>query len=114
MASNLEQKIDTIYYELIKKFEALSWHIKRLDSQVAQNAISIRREQGLLPGRTGVNPRRQVSAVILGSCKRLTPNLKESITLVNLLKSRKSERVNLKKSRWMISNRPRSSDVHRL
>lgn len=47
MAVNLEGKIDIICYELIKKFEALSEHIKRLDGQVSQNAIAIRREEGL-------------------------------------------------------------------
>lgn len=40
-------KIDIIYCELIKKFEAISEHIKRLDGRIAQNVIAIKRKEGL-------------------------------------------------------------------
>lgn len=63
MAVDLDGKIDLFYCKLIKNFEALSEHIKRLDGQVAQKVISIRRGKGLLPGRTDINPRCQVGAI---------------------------------------------------
>ncbi|KAF3568535.1 hypothetical protein DY000_02015120 [Brassica cretica] len=44
MATSLNGKINMIYSELMRKFDALSEHIKRLDSQVAENATAIKRE----------------------------------------------------------------------
>ncbi|KAF2568005.1 hypothetical protein F2Q68_00025214 [Brassica cretica] len=38
----------------MRKFDALSEHIKRLDGQVAENATAIKRETGRLPGRTDI------------------------------------------------------------
>ena len=62
----------------MRKFDALGEHIKRLDGQVAENVTAIQRETGHLPGRTDVNPRRQVNVVLLKSGKRLTPNTVEN------------------------------------
>ncbi|KAF3548784.1 hypothetical protein DY000_02007623 [Brassica cretica] len=56
MATDLNGKIDMIYSELVRKFDTLSEHTKRLDGQIAENAIAIKREAGHLPGRTDVNP----------------------------------------------------------
>ncbi|KAF2556745.1 hypothetical protein F2Q68_00015935 [Brassica cretica] len=44
LATDLNGKINIIYTELMRKFDALSEHIKRLDSQVAENATGIKRE----------------------------------------------------------------------
>ena len=44
MATYLNGMINIIYSELMRKFDALSEHIKRLDSQVAENATAIKRE----------------------------------------------------------------------
>ncbi|KAG2275815.1 hypothetical protein Bca52824_058370 [Brassica carinata] len=74
MATDLNGKINLIYNELMRKFDALSEHIKRLDSQVAENATAIKRETGRLPGRTDANPKRQVKVVSRRSEKRLTPS----------------------------------------
>ena len=62
----------------MRKFEALSEHIKRLDDQVAENATAIKRETGRLPGRTDANPRRQVNVVLLRIGKCITPNTIEN------------------------------------
>ena len=72
MATDLNGKINIIYSELMRKFDALSEHIKRLDSQVAENATTIKRETGRLLGRTDANLKRQVNVVLLRSGKRLT------------------------------------------
>ena len=50
MATDLNGNINIIYSELMRKFDALSEHIKRLDSQVKENATTIKRETGRLPG----------------------------------------------------------------
>ena len=60
MATNLNGKINIIYSELMRKFNALSEHIKRLDSR--------------LPGRTDANLKCQVNSVLLRSRKRFTLN----------------------------------------
>ena len=57
----------------MRKFDALSEHIKRLDNQVKENSTTIKRETGRLPGRTDAYPKRQVNVVLLRSKKRLTP-----------------------------------------
>ena len=74
MATDLNGKIDNMYSELMRKFEALSEHIKRLYSQVAENATAIKREAGRLPGRTDANLKRQDNAVLLRSGKCLIPS----------------------------------------
>ena len=61
MATDLNETINIFYSKLMRKFDALGEHIKRLDSQVAENATAIRRETGRLPGRTDTNPRHQVN-----------------------------------------------------
>ena len=71
MATDMNGKIDIIYSELMRKFDALSEHIKRLDDQVEENVTAIKREAGCLPGRTDANPKRQVNAVLLRSGKCL-------------------------------------------
>ena len=74
VATDLNGKIDIVYSELVRKFDALSEHIKRLDGQVTENATAIKRETVRLPGRTDVNSKRQVNAVLLKSGKCLAPS----------------------------------------
>lgn len=70
----------------------LSEHIKRLESQVAQNVIAIRRKEGFLPSRTDTNPSRQVGAITVRSGKHLTQNVKESITIDEFTEIKKNEK----------------------
>ncbi|KAF3500478.1 hypothetical protein F2Q69_00043023 [Brassica cretica] len=58
LATDLNGKIDIIYNELMRKFNALNEYIKRLDGQVAENATTIKRAAGRLPGRTDANQKR--------------------------------------------------------
>ena len=67
LATDLNGKIDIMFSELVRKFDDLSEHIKRLDGQVAENQTTIKREAGRFPGRTDVNPKHQVNAVLLGA-----------------------------------------------
>ncbi|KAF2550097.1 hypothetical protein F2Q68_00033431 [Brassica cretica] len=55
-------KINMVYGELMEKADSLGELIQKLEGQVAEIAIAIKRDAGCLPGRTDLNPRRQVSA----------------------------------------------------
>ncbi|KAF3494544.1 hypothetical protein DY000_02053515 [Brassica cretica] len=66
-------KINMVYGKLMEKAD-LSDLIRKLESQVAEIATAIKRETGRLPGRTDLNPRRQVSAIMLRSGKHLATN----------------------------------------
>ncbi|KAF2607118.1 hypothetical protein F2Q68_00043045 [Brassica cretica] len=72
MSAVLDERLDSVYSDLHNKFETLSDHVKKLDSQVAHNAGFVRRDEGFLPGKTDTNPRRQVCAVLLRSGKQLS------------------------------------------
>ena len=58
LATDLNGKIDIIYSELMRKFNALNEYIKRRDGQVAENVTTIKRAAGRLPGRTDANQKR--------------------------------------------------------
>ncbi|KAF2556142.1 hypothetical protein F2Q68_00015249 [Brassica cretica] len=100
LATDLNGKIDIVFSELMRKFDTLGVQIKRLDSQVAENATAIKRETGRLPGRTDVNPKRQVNVVLLRSGKRLIPraieinNTEERVVVEEIGESR-SRPINL-------------------
>ncbi|CAN7016595.1 unnamed protein product, partial [Brassica rapa subsp. trilocularis] len=69
--SEFNGKINMVYGELIEKADSLGELIRKLEGQVAEIATAIKRDAGCLPGRTDLNPRRQVSAVMLRSGKNL-------------------------------------------
>ncbi|KAF2558698.1 hypothetical protein F2Q68_00015286 [Brassica cretica] len=73
LATDLNGKIVIVFSELMRKFDTLGVQIKRLDSQVAENATAIKRETGRFPGRTDANPKSQVNSMLLRSGKRLIP-----------------------------------------
>ncbi|KAF3566520.1 hypothetical protein DY000_02016223 [Brassica cretica] len=74
--SDFYGKINMVYEKLMEKADSLSELIRKLESQVAEIATAIKRETRRLPGRTDLNPRCQVSAVMLRSGKRLATNTK--------------------------------------
>ena len=76
--SDFYGKINMVYGKLMEKADSLSELIRKLESQVAEIATAIKRETGRLPGRTDLNPRRQVSAVMLRSGKRIATNTKNN------------------------------------
>ncbi|XP_013608125.1 PREDICTED: uncharacterized protein LOC106314858 [Brassica oleracea var. oleracea] len=78
MSAVLDERLDSVYPDLHDKFETLSDHVKKLDSQVAHNAGFVRRDEGFLPGKTDTNPRRQVCAALLRSGKRHSPSAIET------------------------------------
>ncbi|KAL1216048.1 hypothetical protein V5N11_029615 [Cardamine amara subsp. amara] len=72
-------KIDALYTYLNSKVEALNTHVKKLDTQVAQTAGAMIRQDRTLPGRTDANPKYQCSALTLRRCKELNPILRRSL-----------------------------------
>ncbi|KAF2569876.1 hypothetical protein F2Q68_00025603 [Brassica cretica] len=67
----------------MEKADSLGELIRKLESQVAEIATAIKRETGRLPGSTDLNPRRQVSAAMLRSGKRLATNTKNNTGIGN-------------------------------
>ncbi|KAF3548646.1 hypothetical protein DY000_02006787 [Brassica cretica] len=74
-----------------------------LDGQVAENATTIKRETGRLPGRTDTNPRLQVNAVLLRSGKRLTPN---TVEITSAEKPTEAEKTGESRSRPILLDDP--------
>ncbi|XP_013614966.1 PREDICTED: uncharacterized protein LOC106338295 [Brassica oleracea var. oleracea] len=78
MATDLNGKINIVYGELMRNFDALNEHIKRLDGQVAENVTAIKRETGRLLGRTDSNPKRQSQPRIRNFSREGQSNTKEA------------------------------------
>ncbi|KAF2562762.1 hypothetical protein F2Q70_00015859 [Brassica cretica] len=81
--SDFYGKINMVYGKLMEKAYSLGELIRKLESQVAEIATAIKRETRHLPGRTDLNPRRQVSAVMLRSGKHLATNMKSNTEIGN-------------------------------
>ncbi|KAF3583853.1 hypothetical protein F2Q69_00028569 [Brassica cretica] len=81
--SDFYGKINMVYGKLMEKADSLGELIRKLESQVAEITTAIKRETGRLPGGTDLNPRRQVSAVMLRSGKRLATNTKSNTEIGN-------------------------------
>ncbi|KAG5410746.1 hypothetical protein IGI04_007065, partial [Brassica rapa subsp. trilocularis] len=71
-------KINMVYGELMEKADSLGELIRKLEGQVAEIATAIKRDAGCLPGRTDLNPRRQVRAVMLRSGKNLAADTRNN------------------------------------
>ncbi|KAF3500494.1 hypothetical protein F2Q69_00044355 [Brassica cretica] len=50
-------RMDNMFTELNTKYDIVSNHIKRIDVQLAQTAESVKRQQGMFPGKSAMNPR---------------------------------------------------------
>ena len=83
-----------VYGKLMEQADSLSELIRKLESQVAEIATAIKRETRRLPGRTDLNPRRQVSAVMLRSGKRLATNTKNNTEIGNYVNADESGKRN--------------------
>ncbi|KAL1194513.1 hypothetical protein V5N11_010419 [Cardamine amara subsp. amara] len=73
-------KLDSLYTDLYGKIEQLNIHVKKLDTQVAQTARAVKRQDGFLPGKMDTNPRHSVNAIALRSGKRLEPVIRSGLT----------------------------------
>ncbi|KAF3527760.1 hypothetical protein DY000_02039793 [Brassica cretica] len=57
VSTDINTRMDNIFTELNTKYDDVSNHIKRIDVQLAQTAESVKRQQGMLPGKSAMNPR---------------------------------------------------------
>ncbi|XP_024010435.1 uncharacterized protein LOC112085454 [Eutrema salsugineum] len=71
-------KMDALYLDLNGKIKALNTHVKQLDTQVAQTARSVKRQEGFLHGKTDTNPRHHCSAITMRSGKNLSSEPKKT------------------------------------
>ncbi|KAG5374148.1 hypothetical protein IGI04_042535 [Brassica rapa subsp. trilocularis] len=71
-------KINMVYGELMEKADSLGELIRKLEGQVAEIATAMKRDAGCLPERTDLNPRHQVSAVMLRSGKNLAADTRNN------------------------------------
>ncbi|KAL1193254.1 hypothetical protein V5N11_017087 [Cardamine amara subsp. amara] len=72
-ANEINVKVDNMYNDLNNKYKAISTHLKVLDTQVAQTADTMKRQQGVLPAKGEQNPREFVNAIALRSGRVLEP-----------------------------------------
>ncbi|CAF1920944.1 unnamed protein product, partial [Brassica napus] len=77
---NINVKVDTMFQDMNNKWESLSAHVKKLETQVSQTAEAVQRPTGVLPGRGEHNPRNEfVNAITLRSGKELVSKEKRSM-----------------------------------
>ncbi|KAL0707119.1 hypothetical protein Bca4012_073545 [Brassica carinata] len=57
VSTDINTRMDNMFTELNTKYDTVSNHIKRIDVQLAQTAESVKRQQGMLPGKSAMNPR---------------------------------------------------------
>ncbi|XP_024014730.1 uncharacterized protein LOC112088564 [Eutrema salsugineum] len=91
MTVDFNGKIDALYLDLNRKIEVLNTHVKKLDTQVAQTAESVKRQEGFLTGKTDINPRHYCSAISLRSGKKLTQVLKKGVSEDEIVEFDESE-----------------------
>ena len=56
-STDVNTRMDNFFTELNTKYDDVSNHIKRTDVQLVQTAESVKRQQGILPGKSAMNPR---------------------------------------------------------
>ncbi|XP_024016195.1 uncharacterized protein LOC112089678 [Eutrema salsugineum] len=91
MTVDFNGKIDALYLDLNGKIEVLNTHVKKLDTQVAQTAEFVKRQEGFLPGKIDTNHRHYCSAISLRSGKKLTPVLKKGVSEDEIVELDESE-----------------------
>ncbi|KFK23830.1 hypothetical protein AALP_AAs44826U000100 [Arabis alpina] len=74
MTVNFDGKMDILYTNLNGKNEAMNIRMKKPDTQVAQTAENVRRQEGFLPAKTDTNPKQHdVAAITTRSRKVIKP-----------------------------------------
>ncbi|XP_013594639.1 PREDICTED: uncharacterized protein LOC106302734 [Brassica oleracea var. oleracea] len=57
VTTEIDTRMGNMFTELNAKYDAVASHIRKIDVQLAQTAESVKRQQGMLPGKTDKNPR---------------------------------------------------------
>ncbi|KAF2547322.1 hypothetical protein F2Q70_00021296 [Brassica cretica] len=70
---------NNMFTELNSKYDVVASHIRQMDVQIAQTAETIKRQQGILPGKTYKNPK-DCNAVELRSGRHLPDPVPKKLT----------------------------------
>ncbi|XP_013700318.1 uncharacterized protein LOC106404115 [Brassica napus] len=57
VSTDINTRMNNMFTELNTKYDTVSNYIKRIDVQLAQTAESVKRQQGMLSGKSAMNPR---------------------------------------------------------
>ncbi|KAF3570544.1 hypothetical protein F2Q69_00058625 [Brassica cretica] len=57
VSTDINTRMENMFTELNTKYDNVSNHIQRIDVQLAQTAESVKRQQGMLPRTSAMNPR---------------------------------------------------------
>ncbi|KAF3605891.1 hypothetical protein DY000_02048936 [Brassica cretica] len=61
VTTEIDTKMGNMFTELNAKYDTVASHIRKIDVQLAQTTESVKRQQGMLPGKTDKNPRTEHS-----------------------------------------------------
>lgn len=64
MTVDFNEKLDVVYTNLNRKFEALNTHVKNLETQVDQTNEVVMRQEALIKGKGEVGQKQQTNAII--------------------------------------------------
>jgi len=57
VTTKIDTRMDNMFTEMNAKYDAVVSHIRKIDVQLAQTDESVKRQQGMLPGKSAINPR---------------------------------------------------------
>ena len=57
VTTEIDTRMDNMFTEMNAKYDAVVSHIRKIDVQLAQTDESVKRQQGMLPGKSAINPR---------------------------------------------------------
>ncbi|CAA7047633.1 unnamed protein product [Microthlaspi erraticum] len=76
----IDERLESAFTRLNEKLDSISSFTRDLDLRVANIASSIKREEGVLPGKVEINPRRAaVAAITLRNGKGIEPGTQEEV-----------------------------------
>ncbi|CAA7035287.1 unnamed protein product [Microthlaspi erraticum] len=76
----IDERLESAFTRLNEKLDSISSFTRDLDLRVANIASSIKREEGMLPGKVEINPRRAaVAAITLRNGKGIEPGTQEEV-----------------------------------
>ncbi|KAF2531191.1 hypothetical protein F2Q70_00031509 [Brassica cretica] len=57
VTTEIDTRMGNMFTEMNAKYDAVASHIRKIDVQLAQTNESVKRQQGMLPGKSAINPR---------------------------------------------------------
>ncbi|KAF3520480.1 hypothetical protein DY000_02059325 [Brassica cretica] len=79
VTAEMDTRMGNMFTELNNKYDTLTIHIRKIDFQLAQTAESVKRQQGMLPGKTDKNPTTEHCNAIEQPFAETTPGAEERV-----------------------------------